>query len=215
MDGQKARSRDRAGGSGSPTGRTHHGERDLRATIRLRAAALFAERGYAATSMRDIAEAASCTKPALYYHFESKQALFIDVLRTEIARLVRVVGDAFSSPTTARERMIMAARAYLDQVSSHPIGLKLVMRAEMHPERDQPAFDFRSVRVEMMDEVTRLLREGVEAGEIRSDVDVPVVIDALAGALDSRAILYVLADEPIPDDYPERMLDTFFRGLAP
>ena len=37
---------------------------------------LFAERGYAATSVREIAEAVGVTKPTLYYHFGSKDGLF-------------------------------------------------------------------------------------------------------------------------------------------
>lgn len=215
MDGHKARSAapDEVLDGGPASSR--RGDRDLSETIRHHAAALFAERGYAATSMRDIAEAASCTKPALYYHFDSKQALFIDVLRTEIERLSSAIGEAVHQPATTRERMARAARGYLDQVRRHPVGLKLVMRAEMHPERDQPAFDFQSARAQIMDEVTEMLTEGMQAGEIRADLDVSVVIDALGGALDNRAILFVLAGEPIPEDYPDRLLDTFFRGLAP
>ncbi|HHH27606.1 MAG TPA: TetR/AcrR family transcriptional regulator [Polyangiaceae bacterium] len=215
MDGQKARSAAPEETAGGGPASSRRGDRDLREAIRHHAAALFAERGYAATSMRDIAEAASCTKPALYYHFDSKQALFVDVLRTEIERLTSVIGDAVQQPTSTRERMTRAARDYLDQVRRHPVGLKLVMRAEMHPERDQPAFDFQSTRAQIMDQVTEMLTEGMKAGEIRADLDVPVFIDAVGGALDNRAMLFVLAGEPIPDDYPERMLDTLFRGLAP
>lgn len=211
MEGHKASAEPRRDeGRGPDSGRS-----ELRETIRHHAAPLFAERGYAATSMRDIAEAASCTKPALYYHFESKQALFIEVLRTEIDRLTGVIGEELQQPLSTRERMVRAARAYFDQVRRHPVGLKLVMRAEMHPERDQPAFDFQSVRERILDEVTQLLHEGMAEGVIRADLDVPVVLDALGGAIDSRAILFVLAGEPIPDDYPERMFDMFFRGLAP
>jgi AcrR family transcriptional regulator len=49
---------------------------------------LFAQKGYAATSVREIIEAAQVTRPVLYYYFESKEALF--------ARLVQAThGDAY------------------------------------------------------------------------------------------------------------------------
>ncbi|MDA8340818.1 MAG: helix-turn-helix domain containing protein, partial [Actinomycetota bacterium] len=40
---------------------------------------LFAERGYSATTMDDIAEAAGVTKPLLYQHFDSKRALYLEL----------------------------------------------------------------------------------------------------------------------------------------
>jgi len=63
-------------GPGAPTART--GTRRLTADARRRqlfdvALALFAEHGYAATTMDDIAEAAGVTKPLVYQHFESKR----------------------------------------------------------------------------------------------------------------------------------------------
>ena len=47
---------------------------------------IFAERGFHATSMDDIAEAAGVTKPVLYQHFRSKRDLYREVLTMEIGR---------------------------------------------------------------------------------------------------------------------------------
>ena len=41
---------------------------------------LFSEHGYAATTMDDIAEAAGVTKPLVYQHFESKRALYLELM---------------------------------------------------------------------------------------------------------------------------------------
>ena len=41
---------------------------------------LFAERGYNATTMDDTAEAAGVTKPLLYQHFDSKRALYLELV---------------------------------------------------------------------------------------------------------------------------------------
>ncbi|MDG2028415.1 MAG: helix-turn-helix domain containing protein [Acidimicrobiales bacterium] len=49
------------------------------------AADLFIERGYEAVSLRDIAEAASVTKGAIYGHFRSKGQLLVEVIRTQLA----------------------------------------------------------------------------------------------------------------------------------
>ncbi len=89
------------GGSGAGS-RSRSGRR-LTADARRRqlfevALSLFAEHGYAATTMDDIAEAAGVTKPLVYQHFESKRALYLellDVFSVEmIDRIVRSTSEA-------------------------------------------------------------------------------------------------------------------------
>ena len=71
-------------GAGRPRSRGPGGRR-LTADARRRqlfevALSLFAEHGYAATTMDDIAEAAGVTKPLVYQHFESKRALYLELM---------------------------------------------------------------------------------------------------------------------------------------
>ena len=64
------------------------------------AAALFLERGYAATSLRGIAAAAGMKAGSLYYHFESKEALFQAILRRGLDVMVEAFGEAERRPTS-------------------------------------------------------------------------------------------------------------------
>ncbi len=62
------------------------------------ALSLFAEHGYASTTMDDIAEAAGVTKPLVYQHFESKRALYLELMdvfsRELVTRIVKATADA-------------------------------------------------------------------------------------------------------------------------
>jgi AcrR family transcriptional regulator len=64
----------------SPIERKRIPAEERRATLLHVAAGLFAQRGYAATRLDDIAAAAGVTKPIVYRHFESKKALYIALL---------------------------------------------------------------------------------------------------------------------------------------
>ena len=67
---------------------------------------LFAEKGYEATSMREIAEQLGITKPALYYHFDSKEAIVRELLRElldQVAELVSWVQQHKVTPALRRE----------------------------------------------------------------------------------------------------------------
>jgi AcrR family transcriptional regulator len=68
-----------------------------RAALLDEATALFAERGYAGTSLEDVASASQVTRGAVYHHFASKQALFEAVLDLQEARVTAEVIAAAST----------------------------------------------------------------------------------------------------------------------
>jgi len=77
------------------------------------AASLFGEKGYDATSLRDIAEAAGITKAALYYHFPDKERLYEDVAVARIGGLLEEVRAAVekSDDPVEKVRLFLIASA--------------------------------------------------------------------------------------------------------
>lgn len=80
--------------------------RATRAAILEAAASLFAENGYAETGVAQICRRAGISRGALYYHFESKEALFMELVDSQLAglkkALERSIGGAVDLPTTLR-----------------------------------------------------------------------------------------------------------------
>ena len=66
---------------------------DQRGTILRQAATLFAQQGYPATSMNQVAQASSLSKPAVYHYFDDKYALLVDIAETHVRRLVAVADE--------------------------------------------------------------------------------------------------------------------------
>jgi TetR/AcrR family transcriptional regulator len=64
---------------------------DHRAQILKSAAALFAQRGYSAATMAELAAASGVSKPTLYHYFQDKQALLLDIAASHVARLEALV----------------------------------------------------------------------------------------------------------------------------
>lgn len=85
-----------------------------RAALLEEATALFAGRGYAGTSLEDVAAATRVTRGAVYHHFASKQALFEAVLDQQESRAMREVADAATS-ADPREAALQALGAFLDR----------------------------------------------------------------------------------------------------
>ena len=88
-------------------------ENQTRAEILRHAATLFAQRGYDAVSVREIVQAAGCTKPALYYHFGSKQGVALALFNEFKQAALQARGRAFAESKTPGDAFVYYAREML------------------------------------------------------------------------------------------------------
>jgi Transcriptional regulator len=98
---------------------------------------LFAEHGFHATSMEDIADAAGVTKPVLYQHFPSKRALYRELIDDVDTQLTHRLVLATTSAATGRERVQEGFAAYFRFVSEHRAAFRLLFGASV---RNDPEF---------------------------------------------------------------------------
>jgi AcrR family transcriptional regulator len=98
---------------------------------------VFAERGFSATSMDDVAVAAGVTKPVLYQHFRSKRALYTELLHSTGDQLLIALRCATDSATTGRARVEAGFDAYFRYVTAHPNAFRLLFGASV---RNNPTF---------------------------------------------------------------------------
>jgi TetR/AcrR family transcriptional regulator len=152
---------------------------------RLLAAAtrLFAAKGYAATSVRDILRAANVTAPVLYYHFGSKQGLFGDLFREGIETLDEEVKKAVGEATTVAERVRAYCQVHVE-VQERYSDLRWIAEALIAgPPKAAPRFDFKGRFAAMVQELADLVGAGVESGEFRACDPIAVAL-ALLGAVE-------------------------------
>ncbi len=93
------------------------------------ACGVFAERGFHATSMDDVASAAGVTKPVLYQHFPSKRALFVELLDDVGHQLLGELAIATSAVTSGRERVEAGFTAYFRFVTGNEPAFRLLFGA--------------------------------------------------------------------------------------
>lgn len=87
--------------------------------------AVFAKRGYDATSVEEIAEHAKVSKPIIYEHFGGKEGLYAVVVDREMEYVVRRIAEAIATGSP-RERVERAALAFLTYVRDHPDGFAVL-----------------------------------------------------------------------------------------
>lgn len=88
---------------------------------------VFAERGYGATSVEEIANRAKVSKPILYDHFGGKEGLYAVVVDRELEYILSRIAEAVSSGSP-RARLEQATLAYLTYVRDRPLGFAVLLR---------------------------------------------------------------------------------------
>ena len=94
--------------------------KDTKAKIRRAALRLFAERGYNAVSMRDLAETVGMRQGGLYNHFEGKQALLYDLMETHMVALLEALDSAMAGNNGTRARLESFVRLHVAHHLSYP-----------------------------------------------------------------------------------------------
>jgi AcrR family transcriptional regulator len=88
---------------------------------------VFAQRGYEAASVEEIAERAGITKPIVYEHFGGKEGLYAVIVDREVEHIVGRIVEAISQGSP-RERLERAALAFLHYVQERPEGFTMLLR---------------------------------------------------------------------------------------
>ena len=91
------------------------------------ARAVFAKRGYEATSVEEIAARAKVSKPIVYEHFGGKEGLYAVLVDREMDYVVTRISEAITAGTP-RERVERAALAFLSYVRDQPDGFVVLSR---------------------------------------------------------------------------------------
>ncbi|MDQ2928639.1 MAG: TetR/AcrR family transcriptional regulator [Pseudomonadota bacterium] len=95
-----------------PRGRAP-GYDEQREQILARAARLFAQRGYTATSMNEVAEACGVSKPSLYHYVRDKHQLLVEIAAAHVARLEALVAEVQAEGLAPEQRVRRLITAFL------------------------------------------------------------------------------------------------------
>lgn len=115
--------------------------RKARESILKAAMQLFAEKGYAGCSIREICQAAGVTKPVLYYHFRSKEDLYQELMVDIFGQTQKNLQRISRSNGSLRDRLILYVSTELRNCRRDPNSVRLLFRTMFSPEGEYPFFN--------------------------------------------------------------------------
>jgi TetR/AcrR family fatty acid metabolism transcriptional regulator len=176
---------------------------------------VFAEHGFFAARIRDIAAGAGVAEGTIYLYFDGKDDLLLTAFRDKVAEFVASVRDVLRSPAPLEERLTRFIAMQFESIEAEP-ALATVLLLESRQSSKFYGGAVRDVLRTYAQAIDELLASGVADGAVRGDVDIPLARRMLIGLLEEIELEWLLGDHsrPHPPLAP-KVAATFYRGLNP
>jgi len=181
---------------------------------------LFAENGFDAVSMSAIARLAKTSKPNIYHHFNSKNDLYLAVMRDAAHRSAALLDALAQAPGTFRQRLEAFSTGHLDNILQHKRSTQLILREALSGGSQRGRDIAKHVVGESFARLVAMVRQGQREDEFRSDID-----PALAAFMIVASNLFFFQASPVLQHVPEAgftndanaysngVMDILFKGV--
>ena len=176
------------------------------------AIAMFAEKGYAGTSVREIVEQAGVSKPVLYYYFKSKEGLFLAILEMAENLQKELLARVLESAGSVLERLLLLYRRIYAGIDKNRNLYKMIHGLIYGPPQGAPDYDLTRYHRHMFDAIRNIYNAGIDGGEVKKIADdeaAYLVLSLIDFCLHIDQVQPQLSDP----QRPERLLRLAFQGI--
>src|SRR5262249_10749537 len=144
------------------------------------AARLFKEKGYRATTLEDIAAAVGMLKGRLYYYIQRKEELLYIVVREPVRKIYIKLEAILNSDWTIKAKIAQALANHMTLFHQHYPHMAVYLH-DYHHLMQKLQKDIIETPKHYQRLWAALLQQGIDAGELRKDLDVKVTVYAILG----------------------------------
>jgi TetR/AcrR family fatty acid metabolism transcriptional regulator len=189
---------------------------DKRDRILKAAVKVFAKNGFHATRVSEVAKAAGVADGTIYLYFKSKEELLVSLFEDRVEKLLAFMKDELPKQETAQSRLRALVEMQLgllegERELAEVITVILRQSTRLMKEFAAPHF------LAYLEAIAKIIAEGQEAGEFRTDVSPSIAARAIFGALDGVTLTWALgrAEQGALARAATQLGDVLLRGLAP
>ncbi len=191
----------------------HQTELERRAQILRAARAVFVERGYLSARVDDIAKRAGLSKGAVYFYYESKRELFLQLVREEQEATYRFLEDAEKDSRPAQIKLLDLGRQYLGYFA----GLKtpprfFLVSTEAAIRDDEIREELSATHERFVDATMRILAQGMAEGTFRP-MEPAIVAQLFKAMIDGFAGEAAIGIRPDPQQLAESGISAILHGI--
>lgn len=172
----------------------------------------FSEKGFAATSLREISQDAQTTKPMIYYYFGSKEGLYGSIVRQILEEMADAIRTQLPQAASPAEQVLAFGGRYLDHFLAQEEIIALVLR-EVFGLGGVPMATFsRTLGEDVRRPLDEVLERGMESGAFRRD-NVSKCATAITGILNMFILAHVFGGADIDREEALQQVRYYISGL--
>lgn len=188
--------------------------KDAEAHLLDSALTLFSEKGYDATSVREIIEKARVSRPVLYYYFRNKEDLFCRLVEKMLRESNERIDKMLDEATGTRDRLCAVIRASFSNAEDRPEMPRLILQTFFSPEQNGLSDEARRLAAERFQRIVRIVREGIESGELHGG-DAESLALMFSGIMDIHVMARLQHPEAsLSSEMAEGLVNLYFDGVG-
>ncbi|WP_143466832.1 TetR/AcrR family transcriptional regulator [Lentzea kentuckyensis] len=171
---------------------------------------LFAEKGFEATSIEEIAHRASVSKPVVYEHFGGKEGIYAVVVDREMQRLMDQIIEALDGGSHPRELLEHAAGALLDYIEGSTDGFRILVR-------DSPVASSSGTFSSLLNDIASQVEHILALHFAKQGYDrklAPLYAQALVGMVALTGQWWLEVRKPKKDEVAAHLVNLAWNGLS-
>jgi len=177
-----------------------------------KAAELFREKGYAAASMRDLAQMLGIEAASLYSHIKSKEEILRTLCFDMAAEFRASLVEVEQQNVTASEKLRRGIIGHI-QVMARDLTASAVFMNE-HRHLSQPYLrDFLLLRINYINRFKKIIEDGMKSGEFKDTIDKKLAVMTLFSSLNWMPMWYDPVGTIEPVELGRQLADMLVNGL--
>lgn len=187
-----------------------------RAHILSAAVSLFANQGYAATSVQQIVDVAAVSKPALDHHFADKAALFQAVVDTAGEERLRIMSEAASHGGSLRNRLAEILASMFEFLTRNRDLMRIAFATTLAAPGELPqGLRYRENCERNFEVIHREMREGLASGELNGRFESRELAFAFYSLMNACLVSHLLLPEcALNRERAGRIVELFVSGAG-
>lgn len=184
------------------------------ADIMAAARAVFREKGYEEAPLSDIADRANVVEGSIYRYFENKRDLLVKVIEDWYEHMLADYDTQLSGITGTRNRLRFMVWRHLQTIHEEPALCNLMFQY-LRTGSDYSSTTVYGLNRQYTRRTLDIIREGIDAGELRENVPLRLVRDMIYGCIEHRTWAYLRGEGDFnPDQTADAIVDLILGSLT-
>lgn len=176
------------------------------------AAELFKEKGYAASSMRDLAQKLGIEAASLYSHIKSKEEILQTLCFDMAAEFRESLDKVEKQNVSAREKLSLGIIGHVHVMARDLTASAVFMNEHRHLSNPYLR-DFLLLRINYINRFKAIIEEGVAKGEFKKNIDTKLAVMTLFSSLNWMPMWYSPEGSIEPKELGQQLANMLVNGL--